>query len=379
MPRVRRSNVRSAGIALDTRSLNRATLARQHLLSRSPLSVTEEIEHLVGMQSQVPTAPYVGLWSRLADFDPHQLGRAMTERQTVRMSLMRGTLHLVTSRDALALRPLFQSMMERLFHRGAPFGPRLAGLDLAPVLAEGRRVLEVGPRTVSELGRLLAERWPGWDQESLAYAVRYLLPLVQVPPRGVWGATAQPTLTTLESWLGGRMDPEPSIDRMVLRYLAAYGPASVLDVQSWSGMARLGPTVESLRPHLMTFRDDRGRELFDLPDAPRPDPETPAPLRFLPEYDNALLGFADRRRFVPDQDRRRVFVTELTVGAYLVDGQVAGAWRTDERGGTAILKVMPGAPISRSLRAEITAEAEHLVRFARPGAIRHEIEFVVTP
>jgi hypothetical protein len=362
-------------VVLDARALGRATLARQHLLARSPLSAVDEIEHLVGMQSQVPAAPYVGLWSRLPEFDPDELGRSMTARRTVRMSLMRGTLHLVSARDALALRPLFQDMAERLFRHGAPFGRKLIGLELDRVLAEGRRVLEERPRTVSELRRLLAERWPDWDDESLAYAARYLLPLVQVTPRGVWGATGQPTLTTLEAWLGRPMDREPSMDALLLRYLAAYGPASVMDAQSWSGLARLGEVVERLRPQLVTFSDDRGRELFDLPDAPRPDPDTPAPFRFLPEYDNVLLGFADRRRFVPDEFRTRIFVTELTVGSFLIDGEVAGAWLSREKNGVASLRVVPGIPLSHGARAEIADEAERLVRFIRPRAARHEVLF----
>ncbi len=325
------------------------------------------------MQSQVPTAPYVGLWSRLPDFDPHVLGGFMTERRTVRMSLMRGTLHLVTARDALAMRPLYQGMAERLFLHASPFGQKLAGLDLDPVLAEGRRALEERPRTISELRRILTQRWPGWDADSLAYAVRYLLPLVQVTPRGVWGSTGQPKLATLEAWLGHPTDPQPSIDDLVLRYFASYGPASTADLQSWSGLVRMGDVVERLRPRLVTFRDDRGRELFDLPDAPRPDADTPAPLRFLPEYDNVLLGFADRRRFVPDERFTRVFISELTVGSFLVDGLVAGAWRSEEKDGTATLKLLPGIPLDLAQHAEIADEGERLVRFIRPRANRYEV------
>ena len=372
---------RAAGsdVVLDARSLNRATLARQHLLAPSTLPVEAEIEHLVGMQSQVPAAPYVGLWTRLPGFDPHELGRAMTARQTVRMTLMRGTIHLVTARDALALRPLFQDMLERLLHHGSPFGRQLQGADLDAILAEGRRLLEERPRTVSELGGLLGAQWPDRDTTALGYAVRYLLPLVQVTPRGVWGASSQPTLTTLETWLGRPLDSGAAIDGLVLRYLAAYGPASVADVQSWSGLTRLGEVVQGLRPQLVTFRDEAGRELFDLPDAPRPDPGTPAPLRFLPEYDNVLLAHADRRRFIPEAERARVFVLNLALGAFLVDGLVAGAWRSDETRGAAVLRVWPSIPLSRALRAQVSDEAERLVRFARPRATRHEVVFVETP
>jgi hypothetical protein len=379
MPRPRSRTAGGRDLVLDARALNRATLSRQHLLARSPLSIQEEIEHLVGMQSQVPAAPYVGLWTRLPDFDPHALGRSMIERQTVRMTLMRGTIHLVTARDALTIRPLFQGMLERLFHHGAPFGRQLHGLDVDTVVAEGRRLVEERPLTVGELSGTLAGLWPGRDATALAYAVRYLLPVVQVTPRGVWGATGQPTLTTLEAWLGRPLEPQPSMDEMVLRYFAGYGPASVMDVQSWSGLRRLGEVVERLRPRLTTFRDDTGRELFDLPDAPRPDPETPAPLRFLPEYDNVLLGYADRRRFVPDAARTRVFASDLTFGSFLVDGVLAGAWRSEVSGGIAALKVFPSIPIGRAQRTEISDEAERLVRFARPRAAHHDVLFVETP
>ena len=272
---------------LGQRALNRALLARQLLLERDRMPALDVVEHLVGMQAQAPLAPYVGLWSRLDGFDPETLSAAIVERRAVRTSLMRATIHLVTARDALWLRPLIEPVLERGF-RASPPGRRLAGADLDGILATASELLASRPMSSPEMGALLAERWPEFDRESLVFAAGYRLPLVHVPPRGVWGVTGPVSRTTIEGWLGRPLETDHSIDELVLRYLAAFGPATVRDVQAWSGLTRLREVVEGLRPRLTTFRDAQDRELFDLPDAPRPDPETPAPPRFLPEYDNVL-------------------------------------------------------------------------------------------
>ena len=361
---------------LGPRALNRATLVRQWLLQRQPSSAEAAIEHLVGMQAQAPLSPYVGLWSRLDAFRPESLSAAILERRAVRTSLMRSTVHLVTARDALTLRPLLQPVLSRGF-RGSPFGQRVRDVDLAEIRKAGLELLNERPRTRSELAPLLAERWPDIHPDSLVYAISYLEPLVQVPPRGVWGASGPPRWGSMTGWLGRALDDDPSPDEIVMRYLAAFGPATVMDVQAWSGLTRLRTVVDRLRPRLETFRDDRGRELFDLPDAPRPDPETPAPVRFLPEYDNVLLGYADRSRIIPAG--RRIPLPPgngATMGTLLLDGMFGATWRISRAGSRATLSIEPFGPVSAAERAGILDEGAGLLAFAAAG---HDPEIVVQP
>ena len=313
-------------MTLSLRQLNRALLARQMLLERVERPVGEALEHLAPMQAQVPIDPYVALWSRLRDFDPLVLSAMVERRMAVRGTLHRATLHLATARDFLAWRPLVQSVAERGFRTGSPFGRRLVGLDMDAVLAVAAELIDERPRTKAELRALLAPLWPSYDADAITNGVAYLLPLVQIPPRGLWGRSGGPRLARLETWLGAPLDPAPDIDAMILRYLGAFGPASVADAQAWSGLTGLAEVFERLRPRLVTFRSEPGRELFDLPEAPRPDAEVPAPVRFLPQYDNLLLGHADRSRIVPD-GARALALSPLWVGSFLIDGMVAGTWR----------------------------------------------------
>ncbi|MQA84508.1 MAG: winged helix DNA-binding domain-containing protein [Streptosporangiales bacterium] len=373
---------RGSATPLGRRALGRALLERQMLLRREKLPAAEAIERLVGMQAQAPNAPYVGLWTRLDGFRPDELVELITNRTAVRASLMRATIHLVTGNDCLALRPVVQPVLERDVYRNVTYGrERLAGLDMEAVLAAGRALVEERPRTNAELRELLGPRWPVRDPAALAYAVRNLLPLVHVPPRGIWGAGGQPALTTVEAWLGRGVDPDPGPDGMVLRYLSAFGPATVADVQTWSGLNGLREVVERLRRDgdgLRTFRDERGRELFDLPDAPLPDPDTPAPPRFLPEYDNLLFSHADRTRVVADDDRKRIFSGNQVLGTVLVDGFVRGTWKITRKSGAAVLLVRPFQPLSRPDTAAVTEEGTRLLAFAAANAESHDVQLAHT-
>jgi hypothetical protein len=361
----------SMGEVLGSRALNRATLERQMLLRRRTLPAADAIERLVGMQSQVPSSPYFGLWSRLQRFRHRELAELIESRAAVRIALMRSTLHLVTARDCLMLRPLVQPAIDRDLARNA-FGWAIEGIDLGELVSASRVLLEERPMTTSELGKRLQERWPARDATALGNAIRALVPLVQVPPRGLWGARGPTRSTTAESWLGRPPVKDASLDEMVLRYLAAFGPATVADVQTWSGLTGLSEVLEGVRPQLRAFRNERGRELFDLPDAPRPDADVPAPPRFLPDYDNVVLSHADRSRIISDDDRRAGGIGTPTV---LVDGTVAATWKIERTVDRATLRIRPLRRIARVARADVAEEAERLLRFAAPEAHHHDVRF----
>ena len=364
---------------LTARALGRATLARQHLLERATRPALDTVHHLVGLQAQVPHNPYVGLWSRLAGFGPDELSELLTSRQVVRIVVMRGTVHLVTAGDCLVLRPLSQPVLDREIARHRDYGPVVAEANVDEVLAFARPLL-AEPRTGPQLRAALAERFPGLDGAALAYACRNFLPLVQVPPRGVWGRSTQVTVADAEAWLGRPLAAAPSIDEVVLRYLAAFGPATVADVAAWSGLTGLGEVVDRLRPRLRPFRDERGRRLVDLPDAPRPDADTPAPPRFLPEYDNVVLSHADRTRFLSEKNRRGEWPAVGAIrGSLLVDGLLTGLWSTRDPGAGAVLDVHIARPLAKRAVAAVVTEGRRLVRFLGDGVEALDVRVTALP
>jgi Winged helix DNA-binding domain len=369
MPRVASEEI------LGPRALNRALLDRQLLLRRVDLPARDAIEHLVGLQAQSIAPPYYGLWSRLDPFDPHELGRMLTDREAVRMTLMRGTVHLVTVRDALLLRPLVQIVIER-GHNGA-FGRRMGGADIGELRRAVREELDGEALHARELGRRLVARGIGEDVEAIGNATRAHVPLVQVPPRAVWGKSGQAKYATLESWTGRSLEVDPSIDEVILRYLGAFGPASVMDMQNWSGLTKLRGAFERLRPRLVGFRDEAGKELFDLPDAPRPDPGVPAPVRFLGEYDNVLLGHADRSRIIPSGfPWTEMLADGRWVSDLLVDGMLRGTWWIErDRKRSATLAVRPFGELTPAEREQVGAEAERMVEFSEPEAAERDVRF----
>jgi len=355
---------------LSQRALNRALLERQLLLRRAPMSAADAIEHLVGQQAQVPNDPYLGLWSRLEGFDPRELSALIEGRRAVRAALMRGTLHLVAAADMRSLRPLLTPVLERLFFTGSPFGRALGDVDIEEVVAAGRILVEERPHTRVEIAAALGLRWPERDPDALSYAVQYLVPLVQVPPRGLWNEGGRPTWAPAESWLGRSLDRDPSIDALTLRYLGGYGPASVMDMQSWSGLTRLREVFDRLGPALRAFRDEVGREVFDLPEAPRPAPDVTAPPRFMPEYDNVFLGHADRTRVVSEEHRKglQAAAGTRTVRTVMLDGVVAGSWAIVRDEGSATLVVEPVVPVSKAAREDLLQEGSGLLALLAAGS-----------
>ncbi|ADI11869.1 hypothetical protein SBI_08751 [Streptomyces bingchenggensis BCW-1] len=351
---------------LDTRALGRATLARQLLLEPADIPVLDAVGHLCGLQAQEPQEPFVGLWSRLRAFDPAALSDLLTGRSLVRTHLMRRTVHLLTADDVLAWRSRYDAMLRQRVL--GTYRREFEGIDLDELAAAGRAVMADGePRTAAELVRALAERWPTPGRRALGeMLVAALVPVVQLPPRGLWRAKGGVRNALLSSWLGREIDPpaadgsDPVGQALVRRYLAAYGPASSADLRAWCGLAGLPAAVAALREELVTFRDERGRELLDLPEAPRPDPDTPAPVRFLPAFDNAILGYHDRGRIIDDAHRGLSVAGERVV---LVAGRVAATWGVDAD--TVVVSPLRG--FSRADRDAVAEQGRELAAFLSEG------------
>jgi hypothetical protein len=368
--------VSTADRVLTLRELNRATLARQMLLEREKVPALEAVERLVALQAQVMSPPYVGLWTRLRDFEREDLTRLMMERRVVRATLMRATLQLMSAGDYLLLRPALQPALTRSMRSIA--GRRLDGLDIDRLVAAAREFFEREPRTFADLRPLLSELEPERDLSALAYAVRTQLPLVQVPSGGMWGYSGKAPFTTPERWLGQPPSGSEEARDLILKYLAAFGPATVRDVQTWSGRTQLKQSVEEIRADLRTFSDEKGNELFDIPDAPLPTEDTPAPPRFIPDYDNLVLSHVDRERVVPEEHRKKVFLSAARVRAtFLIDGFVRGAWKIEKNRKTATLLIEPFEPLSTGDREALGDKGERLLRFvAEPqGAETFEVRF----
>jgi len=343
---------------LSRRALNRATLSRQMLLERCSPRPYEAIHELAGLQAQAPLAPHVGLWSRLVDYSPASLDELYESRRVVRANLMRATVHLMTADDALRWQSLFGPVSARSVQ--AAFGKRLVGIDLAALISVAAKFLNESELTTVELGQKLSAGFPGYDADALAYGARGRLALIHVLPRGKWNVSAPTRQTTFEAWLGRRPENSASPDAMFLRYLAAFGPASVHDAQAWSGLTRLSEVAERLASQLIVFRDESGRTLYDLPDASRPSEFVAAPVRFLPEYDNVFFGYADRTRFVPDLRKPPIPPGNgARTGTVFVDGEWRGIWKIElPRAGKAskVAKAESDAKVAKADRAAKTSK-----------------------
>jgi Winged helix DNA-binding domain len=362
---------------LTRRRLNRATLARQLLLARERVSAVEAVERLCGMQAQEARPPFVGLWTRVEGFQREDLHAALHERAVVRAMAMRATLHLLSAGDYRAHRMALQPVMTQAMRvlRG-----RAAGLDLEKLLPVARSLLGRQPRTFTELRALLQREFPDVNERALGYAVRTQLPLVMVPTTDRWAFPSVADFTLAETWLDAPLSDSAAPERLVLRYLAAFGPATAADVQAWSGLTGMGRVLKALRPRLRVFQDERGRELFDLPEAARPDGDAAAPPRLLPEFDNLVLSHADRTRVLADEHRALVVTRNLRVRAtFLVDGFVRGTWEVKRTREAATLRLAPFQALPRRAMGELAEEGEALLRFAEPDADGFDMEVIERP
>lgn len=347
---------------LTLRELNRATLARQFLLERASLVPLEAIKRLVALQGQVSNAPYLGLWTRLHSFQRAELTALLTGRQVIRASSLRGTLHILTAQDYLLFHSVLQPALSRQLQL---FARQTEGFDIDRFCAAMRASIQEQPRTGVELRAKMEAFSPGMGKQHIVDALRMHLALIQPLPAGTWGFTGQPTHIEASAWLGHPLaDPEVGRQQLIVRYLAAFGPASVQDLQKWSGVTRLSADLEVLRPVLLVFRDEQGRELFDLPDAPRPPADTPAPVRFLPAFDTLLLSYAERGRIMADAYYHAIFSKNgLISSTFLVDGFVRGVWKVERTTTSATLVIEPFEPLSHQVQNDLQEEGERLIRW----------------
>jgi hypothetical protein len=359
-----------AGESLTKRQLNRTLLGRQLLLERRRMAPADALEHLVGMQAQNPLDPYFGLWSRLEGFDPLELSALVAKGRAVRAWLMRGTIHLVTARDCLALRPVMDSVMRKTLS-AQRFGRDVCEIDAHELVAAAREAFASGPLTRADLGRALAVRWPEVPAESLGLAASYLVPLLQVPPRGTWGATHRATMAPVDDFLGRPLAEDDDPADAIRRYLRAFGPAAPKDVRAWSYKTGLRDVIDRLQPELVAYRDESGTQLLDVPDGELFDPDTPAPPRFLPEYDNAVLSHDDRTRIIAPGEASRLWWK----GTVLVDGFVDGTWRLERVNADVTLAIGPWSRWRTDDRDAVAEEAERLLAFAAADAESTAVRF----
>jgi len=359
---------------LTRKALNRALLARQMLLAREGVSALSAVERLVGLQAQQARPPFLGLWSRLSRFERADLRSLIDSRQVVRATLMRCTLHLMSRRDYLAFRPVLQPALSAGMR--AVLRDRTRGFELDALLAEARRIFAERPRTFTELRGALLAAFPNADERAMGYVVRTHLPLLSATSPHEWGFRTDAEFALAEDWLGQPLEAGAGLHALVLRYLAAFGPAAARDVQAWSGLTGLAPVLEELRPQLQVFRDERGRELFDLPEAPRPPEDTPIPARFVADFDNLILSHADRTRVIADEHRPVVITRNaLVLPTFLVDGFVAGTWKATRTRKITTLTVSPFAPLPAAAKVKLADEGERLARFLHPDAEQLDLCF----
>ncbi len=363
-----------ADASISLRELNRATLARQMLLERADMAPATAVERLIGMQAQEARPPFIGLWSRLQDGRRDEMIRAINARLLVRATLMRGTIHLFSAADYRAFRPAIQPVLDRAI---SVLGARSVGLDVERVLPAAYTLLAESPLPFNDIRDRLQAQFPDMNDRALGFAVRMLIPLVVIPAEHRWAYLANSPFGLAEEWIGPCDPPDQALQELIRRYLGAFGPATVTDAQTWLGIPGLKPTFEALRPELLVLKGERGKMYFDHPDAPRPSADTPAPVRFLPDFDNLLLSHADRTRVIADDHRGIVYQKGnlRLLPTFLVDGNVAGMWRCERKRKDATLTITPFAPLSPFTLRELADEGEGLIRFIEEDAATHSVAF----
>lgn len=337
------------------------------LLRREKAGVVKAVEQLLALQAQVPRPPHVALWSRLQKFDRDQLLKALHARTLVRGTMMRGTLHIMSAKDFLAYRSALQPALTAGMMSVVGKGP-LPSVET--LITAGRSAFGRKARPFEDVRAALKSRFPDAHERLMGYAVRMQLPLVQVPLDGeAWGFPADSDFALAEHWLKTKVGPGAGAGSLVLRYLAAFGPATTADMQGWLGIRGVAEVIAPIREKLLTLTDPRGKDVFDLPNAPRPGADVDAPIRFLPEYDSLILAHADRSRLIDEAHRKALVTKNLIVPAtFLIDGRVAGTWKIERKRATATLRLTPFAVIPKAAKSAIDEEGEALLRFVEPDA-----------
>jgi hypothetical protein len=362
---------RTAHPTLTARQLNRATLARQLLLERADLDVVAGTERIGGLQAQEPASPHIGLWTRIAGFEPADLDRAIAARSVVKGTLMRSTLHIVSAADYLYLWAAIVPMLEGIRRQDRLQAPSPKAMAALRTRAEA---FTAEPRGLGELREHLGAV-EGLAADEALWWIRRRVAFAHAPSDVPWSFGRRPRLAHALRWLGAGDWPAAAdaIEHLVRRYLGAFGPATAADLAQWSGLAvgRVRPGIAAVEAagDLRRFTDERGRELFDLDGAPMPDPVTPAPPRLLPMWDSTILAFADRTRLISDEDRRVVVARNGdTLPTFTVDGMVAGLWWAEAEGGgrTRIVIEPFRPPLRRADARALEEEGERLAAVVEP-------------
>ncbi|MGI5236905.1 winged helix DNA-binding domain-containing protein [Dactylosporangium sp. CA-139066] len=337
---------------LTWRDLNRAMLARQMLLERVTLDVPEVLQRMGGLQAQYAPSMYIGLWTRIEGFERDELTGMLERREVVQATLLRSTIHLVSTADYWPLTVGVRNARRDAYLRAVRDKPDPAAMEEA--VRSLRALLAERPVRRTEIDQLFGPQ--------IRHGIGMFLDMVRVPPSGTWARRRADLFGAAEDWVvRPDVTEDEAQDLLVRRYLGAFGPAHRTEIADWAGLPVSTVAKVLARHDLRTFRDERGRELVDLPDGPLPDPDTPAPVRFLPTYDATLLAHARRTLILPEEHRSKVFHVRMpqSIGTFLVDGQVAGTWAPKANG----VEWEPFAPLPARVRRQVAAEADRLTSF----------------